>query len=577
MSQRKIHLGIDFGTSYTKIAYIENESFVNLAGDAQYIPSVVTYIPSTRKLYFGNLALRLQGPESHTAYFFKLELKRNRAFRLGPYTLAEILCQFFAYLKEEYIAPTVMDFDSIAISVPNYFGLKSRRLLINAIHESIGVNKVFLLPEPIAALIGYNSLLPSSPLQGDILSIDIGGGTSDFSFLTLSQEQQEIIMETQFQIGSDVFSGAEIDRGILRYLLFPAFKMQHGINLKANFFTEKSLNSHDRYLLNNYLRQAEQLKIDINRKKGTYLNKADFFDGHSLIASFEQDFFFAQLQPIFKRLQTYIDEVLKFRAKKLGLFDGQRWLMDYILLLGGSARSQAVQALIKEKIPGVPLICPEDLDFNVVRGLCTWSNLLGKSAGSFKCIYPFQFYIEKFEQDKQACALELIPFDTANLELDVNGRYKIFSFSLPSPYNLAADSDSIRLRVFELAEEDDIKSLERFQDQELALQLDIPQETDSETMELYLNLALSRLEVNLSRPEAAAKFKKEAEIFEDFRVRQKNSYDLIKTYKHHNPDLLSDFAEHLSPLDKKLEQAYEGHAETTLFKLLCLLQFLSNK
>lgn len=100
-----MHLGIDWGTSYTKLGYWDNGRLINLAGEGESIPTVVTFLPSTGRLYFGNPALRLNEPDACSAQFFKLELKRNPGYRLGPFDLPGILQEFFTFLEKEYVAP----------------------------------------------------------------------------------------------------------------------------------------------------------------------------------------------------------------------------------------------------------------------------------------------------------------------------------------------------------------------------------------------------------------------------------------------------------------------------------------
>lgn len=218
-----MHLGIDWGTSYTKIGYWENGKLINLAGQNQSIPTAVTYLPATGQLYFGTAALRLNEPGACCVQFFKLELKRNPGYTLGPYDLPGILREFFSFLNKQYVIPLSEPVESVTIGVPNYFGLKARRVLLETITECFGTERVNMLLEPAAAALGFNLLNPRQSLSGNILSIDIGGGTSDFSFLTLKTDYNQLTVESQLQTGHDVFSGSEIDRAIMRNIFFPVF------------------------------------------------------------------------------------------------------------------------------------------------------------------------------------------------------------------------------------------------------------------------------------------------------------------------------------------------------------------
>jgi len=571
-----MHLGIDFGTSYTKLGYIDNGRFVNLAGEGNSVPTVVTYLSSNQKLYFGHLAMRLEGPGSCSAYLFKLALKRNSTFCLGPYSLQSILYQFFTFLNHEYVLPHNYSIDSIVISVPNYFGLNARRILLNAAREGFGVKEVELLPEPIAAVIGYNFINHSSPINGEILSIDIGGGTTDFSFLSISQESNDIIMETQFQIGHDAFSGSEIDRGILRNILLPAYKIQTGAGLPANLLKEKFLLPGERYLFNQLMRICEKIKIEISTKENTFVNIPDFYKGQSLLFSIHNEVFKTQLEPIFARFKTYFNESVKNRAEKLNLYSINKWNLDSILLFGGASQTRGVKELVEKMCPGIPVIWPEDPHFNVVRGLCAWNENVQRTCMSVKSIYPFNFYIEQFEKSQNNNTLYKIPFDTANLAVDIKGRYKIFSFPPNSIYNLATNSSNVKFKIYEVAEEDTNAVVERFSSQEIVLQIDTGFEKLPDVINIYLNLSQSRLELELSQ-QSEQQWQNEEDIFDKLLTRQKFAFNLVKNYKFYNSRLMDDFDKHLEKLENYSGKPYGNHIETTFFKLLSLLQLLTGK
>lgn len=158
-----MHLGIDMGTSYTKIAALSQGEWLDLGQES--IPSVAAYVPATGKLYFGWLALRLDEPSIEKAFFFKLDLKRYPHYYLGPYSLSQVIESFFAFLYHEYIAKQCPELHSLTLAVPNYFGLKARQILLEGARQVFGLREIYLLPEPLAALLAYNTLNPSCPLE----------------------------------------------------------------------------------------------------------------------------------------------------------------------------------------------------------------------------------------------------------------------------------------------------------------------------------------------------------------------------------------------------------------------------
>lgn len=566
-----MNLGIDLGTSYTKLGYIKMNKFINLAAESK-IPTAITYLPSRNELYCGNLALRLTEPGANTARFFKLELKRNPEFILNSFSLEDILREYFNFLKKQYVQDQLDNVESISISVPNYFGLNARKLLLDAVKEVFGTETINLLPEPVAALLGYNYAHSDSPLEGDILIIDIGGGTTDFSFVNHAYKNQQITIESQFQIGQDAFSGSEVDRGILHNILFPAYQIQTGKQLPINIIKEKNRSPREKHLFNEMMRYAEKLKIELSEKEYSDINIADFYAGHSLQFSISPDFFINKLQTLFLGLKTYFNESVKSKAVNLGLYQNSKWQLDYVLLLGGASQTRGIQDLIAELCPGVTIISPDDRDLNVVKGLCTQNK---NTNLSIKCIYPFNFYIEKFDYNRNDFLLEKIPFDTSNLELDIKSRYKLTSFPADSNYNLAPNPDNALFRIYEVAEEDPNAHVERFKDQDLILQIESPRELLPDNINVYLNMAASTLESDMS--DQLLQVSSSKKYFKDLQVKQKEFLTLMGKYRFYNKQLKKDFANHLEHINQHAQRTHQNHDETTFYKLISLLQLYSGK
>lgn len=565
-----MHLGIDFGTSYTKLGYISEGRFINLAGPDAQIPSLAVYLPNREKLYFGKMALRLNEPGATQARFFKLELKRNPGFRLGNFTLEDIIREYFIFLRDEYVEPGGGLIDSITVSVPNYFGLRARSILLQAIRESFGVEEVYLLPEPVAALLGYNYSRPVSYLEGEILCVDIGGGTTDFSFVSLSRSRNEIIMESQFQIGHDAFSGSELDKGILRLILNPLFKMQHSYEIPSPVISEKSLQGAERYWYNRLMATAEEVKIRMSRQSSAYFNIPGFYQELSLVFSLSAEIFMAQLDPVFSRLKNYIIDHVRERAQYLGFYREGRFLLDHLLLLGGASQTPGIEKLVSDLCPGPAIIRPQDLSFNVVKGLCLWNQEIKPSIINVKSIYPFNFYIEKWDGAKSGTVLQRIPFDTDNLELDITSRYKIFTVPLDSPYNLANQPDHLKLRIYELAQGDSQASVEHFMGQDLVLQLD-RSEIDADMVDLYLNLGNSSIELD---EEHVISHIPDERLFPHFFAHQETLLEYLRLYPGSNPQLLQDYAAYLQPYYNQTTGSDQDYSMLLMFKLLALLQLL---
>ncbi len=559
-------LGIDFGTSYTKLAGWQDGRMLDLLGGR--MPSAATYVPDLDKLFFGAPAIQLASDRNLSTRFFKLHLKRNRGFQLGPYPLEALLYSFFSFLNEYYILPRGFRPDSINLSIPNNFGLKSRRALISAAQKAFSLDDITLLPEPLAAILGYNSAHPDQAEGGDWLIIDVGGGTVDFSFMSLYPDQNKILLESQFQVGHDAFSGSEVDRMVLRRLIAPAFQMQYGIDLPGAILNERLESSEEQYWFYRWMQLAEDIKMQLGCEEIVKLTVNSFYEDFALDLSFHQDDFKEAVKPVFERLRRYWREGVYERARALGLAESAGWQLDGILLLGGGALTPGLSEEIAALCPGVPVIRPDTPDLFVIKGLSCWPEYIPAGRVNLKTIYPFRFYRE--QKSNTGNQLKEIPFDSAHLELDFAGRYEIGNLYPDAPDNISEDPERLVFRVYEAAEEDPRPELERFMDQEPVLELDIGKQELEGPLTVYLDLAHACLELDNNKLLSQGLLQDDDDLLHKVRIKQRAAYDLIKAYKFMDEMLTEDYA-------RQLEHYGVDDSQTALFKILSLMKIYGDK
>lgn len=559
-----MQLGIDFGTSYTKMAACIDGRTISAP-----IPSILAYLSATGQLYFGAEALRLEEPDAVVLPFFKLALKRNPGLLLGSYDLEQILNGFFTYLHQQVETDITDSIDTVTLSVPNYFGLKARRSLYTALQTVFAGASIYLLPEPVSALLGYQALHPENHLQGELLIIDIGGGTTDFSFLTMGGNDK-LVLETQLQMGHDAFSGAEVDKGIIRTILAPLFQMQTGRALPLQLLEEKNLSPSNRHLPAALLRLAEAAKIEISTRHRTTVSLAGIFPEQTLTLPVDQTFFAAALKPLWQRLDSYLQTVLQPQARSLGLFDHSGWKLDHILLLGGASYTPGVRSRLEDFFKGVPIHHVHiDKPYGAV-GNCRWDAGQGKSVYT---IYPFHFYIEKrADHPGGKHQLELIPFDTANLELNLAESYRILSVPPLPPYNLASEPDHLEIKIYELSGESDDKTLERFSGREVILHYRASDYSRDETVHIDLDLSSSQLFVNCT---TAPPHRYQIDLFTGWAERQLAQAEWLSAYKYVDSELVNSLQAQLKSNQAYGSTPYSNQLMTTYYKLICLLQILN--
>lgn len=263
MSNTKFIVGIDLGTTNCAIASSSDESTTSLFDVPQLInpgevvsqkllPSFL-YLPTELDFPAGSLDL----PWRHNEGFLIGELARKRGAE-NPYRFVasakswlchsrvnrtqpilpwqapedvpkvspvEASTRYLEFLREawDYAHPDApLAEQELLITVPASFDEAARTLTVKAA-EAAGLHQITLLEEPQAA---FYSWLES---QGDnwrrcvkvgdlILVCDIGGGTTDFSLITVSEEDGDLRLD-RVAVGDHILLGGDNMDLALAYLL----------------------------------------------------------------------------------------------------------------------------------------------------------------------------------------------------------------------------------------------------------------------------------------------------------------------------------------------------------------------
>ncbi len=570
-----MNLGIDFGTSYTKLGYIAPDGrFVNLAGTDGVLPSVAAFVPATGKLEFASDALSVSEDDAEVVRHFKIELKRNPGFRLGYFGLKEIMQAYFRFLFDRYISGRIpAQPQTVTVGVPNYFGLKSRRIMLESAKSLFPGAEVELVLEPVAALVGL--LAEEEPggspaYQGNILILDLGGGTADASFVHVKADRRlRVVLEAQLNAGSDLFSGSEIDKTVLRQVLFPHFETNTGMLIPSRFKKEKGLSREELCQYSRMLRWAEEVKLMAMGQDTVTVDIPNFYQGLGLSAVLEK----RELSPVFEgtlsALKRFLEETVRPAAEGLGLFRAGKWDVDYVVLTGGVSRMEGVDRIVSTVARRV--IRSRSPEFGVIRGLCRWRSSQETGPGwEVKSLFPFRFYIEKKGADSE---LELIPFDTANLELDPRGVYRLCSVYPDSVHNLSEQSGRVRVRVYQGGEAQEPQEI-RTDPESLVLDESRPVQKE-EPLEVWLDLAQSMLTVGgQPKPRDADKAQgTESFLWESGLDKHRKAVLYAASLELGRPEV----REHYRAVVNRLEsgQPFQNFDEAVTAKLLLFLDMLS--
>lgn len=177
-----MHLGIDFGTSYSSAAYVRDARLVAvkepLRGQSASVPSVVA-LDRGGRLEVGLPALAA-APERRCSEFKQYLGDDEWPLLIGgrEFRPAELVTAVLGCLQQEAAAAGAAA-DSAVLTVPASYGPHRRELMRQAALAA-GFQRADILDEPVAAAIYYAAEGGLTAAEGDVLLVyDLGGGTFD--------------------------------------------------------------------------------------------------------------------------------------------------------------------------------------------------------------------------------------------------------------------------------------------------------------------------------------------------------------------------------------------------------------
>ncbi|MGE5359835.1 MAG: Hsp70 family protein [Bacteroidales bacterium] len=263
-------VGIDLGTTNSALAYTDADSDEHAqtvvlmvpqllnpgeVGDRKLLPSFL-YVPSDVDFPAGSLALawnsspefivgelaRKRGAEnpirlvaSAKSWLSYAGVDRTAAIlpwqspdevkKLSP---VDASSQYLGYLREAWnhgdaaLVRTPLADQDVVLTIPASFDEEARRLTVRAA-EQAGLGRVTLLEEPQAAFYAWiesqGEAWRNVVRVGDLVLVcDVGGGTTDFSLITVSEEQGELRLR-RAAVGDHLLLGGDnMDLALARLL-----------------------------------------------------------------------------------------------------------------------------------------------------------------------------------------------------------------------------------------------------------------------------------------------------------------------------------------------------------------------
>src|SRR6187200_153932 len=348
-------VGIDLGTTNSVIAAMEGgqPQVISNAEGNRTTPSVVAFLDSGERLV-GQMARRqaIVNPKG-TIYSAKRFIGRKHqevaselnavSFDVvaGPddaarfevdgkqYAPEEISAQVLRKLVDDAAKHLGESITETVITVPAYFNDTQRQAIKDA-GRIAGLEVLRIINEPTAAALAYGM----DKLEDEtVMVFDLGGGTFDVSILTVG----EGVVEVRSTAGDTHLGGDDFDRRIVDYLA-DEFKKSNGIDLRD-----------DSQALQRLFEAAEKAKVELSAVTQTAVNlpfvTADASGPKHLNTTLMRSTFDQLTADLVERCLGPVQQAME--DAKVTADD-----IDEVIIVGGSTRIPAVQALVRRLTGG---------------------------------------------------------------------------------------------------------------------------------------------------------------------------------------------------------------------------------
>lgn len=352
------HIGIDFGTTYSCIAYY-NDGNIEIIPDEfgkNLIPTCV-HINEYNNIFIGNLAIdELKHKPSNTItnikklliknsvnhdlnYVTKLD-KNNKVYVEIPvhriitikeynkdidkevqtdkdiivnieYYPEDIISYIFEYLKktaEIYLNKVVI---GAVITAPAYFNDNQKKVLYDAASR-IGLNIKQIISEPTAAALCYIS---DDGIKY-IIVYDIGGGTLDISVVEVNNKKYTVLLK----VGDSELGGTNFDLVLEKYLIGEFIKQNPG---ELGIYDDIKATTKLRY-------NAENIKKKLSVLDSVTMEISNVYKGKNVKVNITVQQFISLSANLLNRCNACLASLLKQFGKNT--------VIDDLIFIGGTSR-----------------------------------------------------------------------------------------------------------------------------------------------------------------------------------------------------------------------------------------------
>ena len=322
-------IGIDLGTTNSVVAVMEGgkPTVIANAEGSRTTPSIVGFAKNGERLV-GQLAKRqaILNPDN-TIISIKRHMGEDYKKNIEgkDYTPQEISAMILRKLADDASAYLGEKVTSAVITVPAYFNDAQRQATKDA-GKIAGLDVLRIVNEPTAAALAYGL---EKQTNEKVLVFDLGGGTFDVSILEIGDGIHEVLSTS----GDTHLGGDDFDEKIINWLC-DEFKKSEGIDLR-----------NDKQAMQRLKEAAEKAKCELSSVVQTNINlpfiTADATGPKHLDLNLTRAKFEELSYDLLERCKVPVEKAIK----DAGISKSE---LNEVVLVGGSTRIPAVQALVKE-------------------------------------------------------------------------------------------------------------------------------------------------------------------------------------------------------------------------------------
>lgn len=226
--QRVTQLAIDFGTSFSMASYYAPSIGWQAVKDAQgraLQPSVITFADNWDYFAGWDALSAAQHRPERAIFNMKRQLGKAHDFRVGhkrfdPVTTASLMIRYLRDCAEHELGYPVQD---VLVSRPADFSARQTEALADACARA-GLKIKRILAEPVAAALvasdwaNHENANGRALVDGAVVVIDVGGGTTDVSVVELAKIDDEVQVEVLAVTGDNELGGMDYDEIVFKVI-----------------------------------------------------------------------------------------------------------------------------------------------------------------------------------------------------------------------------------------------------------------------------------------------------------------------------------------------------------------------